>query len=272
MNRLYINPALGTVPISKITPEAVQLWVLGLNMSTGSVRLVHSILSGALTLAMSRAEIQRNPAAKATKSNPTGIRLPRTRPVIDPIFLSRDEYELVLDAIPDHYKLLVEFLAEGTGCRIGESLALTPADVNMRTGKVRFNKTVSCDEHGRVVIGTTKTEASEREIVVPRRILERLDLSHEFVFTTPTGEMIVPQGFRTGAWYRAMKHAELPPHRTPRIHDLRHTHASWLLDQGVSIHAVQQRLGHSNVMTTLRTYGHAAADSEDRILRVLDQH
>ena len=266
--RLHINPTLGTMPISKLTPEAVQLWVYRLDVSAKTVRLAHSVLSGALALAMTRGELQGNPAAKVSKSNPTGIRLPRTHPVTEPVFLSNEEYELVLDVIPVHYKLVVEFLA-ATGCRIGEALALTPANVNMRTGKVKFNRTFSRDENGKCIIGPTKTESSEREIAVPRRILEQLDLSHKHVFTTTQGTILNPCSFRSSVWNRSMRNVDLPVHRVPRIHDLRHTHASWLLNAGVSIHAVQQRLGHSSVMTTLHTYGHAAADSEDRILKIL---
>lgn len=267
MARLHINPTLGETPISKLKPEAVQLWANGLGKSAGTVRLAHSVLSGSLALAVNQGEIDRNPARKASKTS-GGVRLPRTRSDKEPVFLSREEYELFLKAMDDHYKPLVEFLAN-SGCRIGEATALTPADINLRTGKVRFNKTFSPDNHGRFSIGTTKTESSDREIVVPRDILEKLDLSGEHVFTNTIGNQLTQNRFRSGAWAKAAEKSGLPTHRQPGIHDLRHTHASWLLDAGVSIHAVQQRLGHSDVMTTLRIYGHAAADSEDRILNAL---
>ena len=48
----------------------------------------------------------------------------------------------------------------------------------------------------------------------------------------------------------------------PRIHDLRHSHASWLLGQGVPIHVVQARLGHENIATTVDTYGHLLPDAQ----------
>lgn len=270
MARLHINPVFGEKQISKLTPEMIQLWVYALGVSAATMRLAHSVLSGALTMAVARGEITTNPALKASKSHPNGIRLPRTRPTKEPVFLSKDEYALLLKATPERYKPLVEFLA-ATGCRIGEALALMPSDVNIRTGKVRFNKTYSRDENGIFVLGTTKTESSEREIAVPPLILGQLDLSGEFVFTNRQGKQLNRHAFRVGPWRKAVEDSGLPTHRHPRIHDLRHTHASWLLDAGISIHAVQKRLGHSDVMTTLRTYGHAAADSEDRILNVLDQ-
>ena len=56
------------------------------------------------------------------------------------------------------------------------------------------------------------------------------------------------------------------------LSDLRrkNTHASWLLDAGLSLPAIQKRLGHADVMTTLRMYGHPATDSEDKILAALE--
>lgn len=268
LSRRHIIPALGATPVNKLTPELVQLWMLGLTLSPGTVTLLHSILSGALAQSVSRGEIATNPAARWSKTNQTGVRLPRSRSVVTPIFLTDEEYEIVLSAIPDHYETLVEFLYN-TGCRIGEACALKPADVNLHTGKVHFHGTVASDEEGNMVIGATKTESSDREIAVPRRVLNQLDLTQEFVFTTRNGGMLTPDHFRCGAWRKAMTHTGLPKHRTPRIHDLRHTHASRLLNAGISIHAVKERLGHSDIMTTLRTYGHAAGDSESRILDVL---
>lgn len=266
--RLHINPPLGRLPISKLTPETVQLWVNTLNVSASTIRLLHSILSGSLTLAVARREIPENPAAKKSKTNPGGIRLPRTRPVVEPVFLTHDEYRLVIKANQEFYRPLVEFLA-GTGCRIGEALALSPSDVNLKNGKVKFNKTFSVDETGHYAIRPSKTESSEREIAVPRRILEQLDLSKERVFTGRRGGPLRAHHFRT-SWTQAVRNSGLPEHRQPRIHDLRHTHASWLLDAGVSLHAIKNRLGHSDIMTTLQIYGHAAEDSEDRILNVLN--
>lgn len=268
MARVHVNPVFGDKQMDAVTPEMVQRWVNGLDVSAATIRAAHLVLDGALTLAVNRGELASNPARKTSKTYPNGIRLPRKRAVREPVFLSKDEFALILKGTPKHYQPLVEFLA-ATGCRFGEALALTPADVNMRTGKVRFNKSLSQDESGHYEIGTTKTKASEREIAVPSRILEQLDLSKEYVFTTKYGTRMHQQRFRRDHWKTAKNNSGLPAHRLPRIHDLRHTHASWLLDAGISIPAIQKRLGHSDVMTTLRIYGHAAADSEDRILDVL---
>jgi integrase len=57
-----------------------------------------------------------------------------------------------------------------------------------------------------------------------------------------------------------------------RIHDLRHTHAAWLLSAGVSIYLVARRLGHSSTSTTIDIYGHLTTEAMDGVLEVVDQH
>ena len=61
-----------------------------------------------------------------------------------------------------------------------------------------------------------------------------------------------------------------PAHCQPRLHDLRHTHASWLIEAGVNILAIQKRLGHTDIATTMGIYGHLAYGGEDPALAALD--
>jgi len=272
--RLHISPTLGKIRINKLTTEDVQLWLNSLPGTGHYVEHVHMVLKVALAAAVARGEIQTNPARKSSRVAQHGVQLPRTSSKKDPVFLDGDEYALVLKAIPARYQTFVEFLAD-TGCRLGEATALTPADVNLDTGKVRLNKSYSRRSAGDggsrpFTVGTTKTKKSEREISAPQRLLERLDLSGEFVFTNSDRGPINGDSFRCNVWIPAVKASGLKSHRQPRIHDLRHTHASLLIDAGVSLPAVQKRLGHADVMTTLAMYGHPAADSEERILEALE--
>jgi len=262
--RVHIKPTLGSVRINKLTTEQVQQWLNTQTCSSATTALAWGLLFSSLEMAFRKGEIRVNPARKASHTYPEGVRLPRTVRKKAPVFLGRkDEYPLVLKAIPERHRVMVEFLAE-TGCRLGEALALTPADVNLSTGKVHFGKSFS---KGR--LGTTKTEGSDRRIRVAQSVLDKLDLSGEYVFPNQVGKMIHADSWRSDVWQPAMEKSGLPKHRRPRIHDLRHSHASWLLDAGVSLPAIQQRLGHSDVMTTLGIYGHAATGSEDAILAAL---
>jgi integrase len=55
----------------------------------------------------------------------------------------------------------------------------------------------------------------------------------------------------------------------PRIHDLRHTHVSWLIAQGVQLPAISRRLGHESITTTNDRYGHLLPEVDDGLVRVL---
>ena len=84
-----------------------------------------------------------------------------------------------------------------------------------------------------------------------------------------TGAAINADSFRRNVWIPAIVKSGLPKHRRPGLHDLRHTHASRLIDAGIPIVAVSKRLGHSNVSITLSTYAHVAGDADERILAAL---
>jgi integrase len=267
--RLHISPTLGKVRINKLTTEEIQLWLNSLSGTGHYIEHVYMVLNVALAAAVTRGELRQSPARKDG-----GVRLPRTQSKRAPVFLTRDEYALVYQAVPARYQTFVSFLAD-TGCRLGEASALTPADVNLDAGRVRFSKSYSRRGTGDggsrpFTLGNTKTTTSAREIGVPSKMLERLDLSGEFVFTNSDRGPINADSFRCNVWLPAVAKSGLPKHRQPRIHDLRHTHASWLIDAGVSLPAIQKRLGHANVMTTLTMYGHPATDSEERILEALE--
>jgi integrase len=104
---------------------------------------------------------------------------------------------------------------------------------------------------------------SRRTIALPREVLEAvrplLDRSgSEFLFTTTTGRVVMHSNFYNRVWKVACENAKLYP--KPRIHDARHTHASWLIAQGVRLEVVQERLGHEDYTTTRRVYSHLLPD------------
>ena len=260
--RSGIEPALGEVRINQLRDTDVQRWVNAQEGSTGTIRRNHKLLSAALNDAVKRGDIRVNPA--------TGAKIPRRprntdRAPLTPPF-TRGEFELIRKSMHPHYQLLVEFLAE-TGCRFGEAAALTPADVNLDKGTVHFNKSYS-PAGNTYAIGNTKTEESDRIIRVKQSLLERLPAGR-YIFTTQSGDPVKGNAFRAWHWKNALDEAGLPEHRHGHPHDLRHAHATWLLDAGISLPAIQKRLGHAKVMTTLAMYGHPGTDSEDRILAAL---
>lgn len=171
-----------------------------------------------------------------------------------------------------------------------------------RTGPVvRIRRALKWSPDGKFTIGQPKTKKSKRTIAIPREIVPELreHLSQmkpdDLVFTAAGGGMIMHRTFWSDHWrpavWRAQNCAEhtnpdcrcgtTHPERCkmheetaepcrcpgtlsvqPRIHDIRHSHASWLLAAGIPIHVVQIRLGHESIKTTVDTYGHLLPDAQ----------
>ena len=68
---------------------------------------------------------------------------------------------------------------------------------------------------------------------------------------------------------RAVKESGVKP---IRIHDLRHSHATWLINNGVNIVAVSRRLGHASIEQTLKTYTHLLRESENDLITAIEKY
>jgi integrase len=179
--------------------------------------------------------------------------------------------------------------------------ALDPP-LGSRTGPVvRIRRALKWSPDGQYTIGQPKTKKSRRTIAIPRELVPELRdhlatlKADELVFTTVTRKMMHHRTFWSDHWRPAVwraqncaEHTDLScrcgsahPERCkvhediaepchcpgtlsvqPRIHDIRHSHASWLLAAGVPIHVVQIRLGHESIKTTVDTYGHLLPDAQ----------
>lgn len=166
-----------------------------------------------------------------------------------------------------------------TGCRRGEGLALTWEDFDLEKGSVRINKSVTTKtREGAYKITTTKNAASVRSVSLPSFFLKELKEyrleemksangtwdDHLFVFggLRPLAPSTVDHNFAA-----AIKKAGV---KQIRIHDLRHSCASLLISQNISVVGVSRRLGHKNIEQTLNTYAHLMPDDQIRIQNALE--
>jgi integrase len=257
--RIYIAPVIGDIPLAKLTEEDIGRWVTtmaatkgrrtGLPPSANSIRNAHAFLSGALGVAVRRHHIPSNPAA--------GRRLPRTigdddADDIRARMLSRVEFMALLAAITEPWRPLVEFLV-ASGCRWGEVAGLKPSDINRDAGTVRIIRAWKHSASAGYVIGAPKTGRSRRTINVSRSVLDKLDYSHEWLFVNRFGGAVRYHNFRAKIWRPAVERSGLWP--LPKIHDLRHTCASWMLNAGIPITTVSRHLGHESIAITADIYG-----------------
>lgn len=265
-----IGPTLGALPLQSIARDDVAAWVNAMaeNGSSGkTIANKHGFLSAALSAAVPT-HIPFNPAA--------GQKLPETvRQEI--VALTPEEFGRLLDAVPEYWRPLVEFLV-ASGARWGEVTALRPADVNCTEGTVRISRAWKRTYEGGGIgyeIGVPKTKRSNRTINVGKSTLDKLDYSGEFLFLNRAGRPVRGNGFHDRVWKPAVDRVwpstgadgNPIPERLlaprPRIHDLRHSCATWMVLAGVPLPVIQAHLGHESINTTISLYSHVDRKSAE---------
>ncbi|WP_326833950.1 site-specific integrase [Amycolatopsis rhabdoformis] len=274
--KLHINPHLGNKPIDVVDRSDIKRWLNKLDedgdLATKSIANVHGLLSAVFKTAMLEYKLVReNPCA--------GIRLPSSSLPFEATFLTYGEFNILLNHVPERVKPVLHTFAR-TGLRWGELAALEVGDVDLLspTPYLRVTKAVK-RYRGKFYIGPPKTPRSVRTISFPESlvaILAPLVVGRgpsEILFTAAKGGRLRHSNFSRMYWKPAIKAATalhtkggvpIPSRmritKMPRIHDLRHTHASWMIAEGVDLMTVQRRLGHESITTTVDRYGHMVPD------------
>ena len=157
-----------------------------------------------------------------------------------------------------------------TGCREGELLALTKRDVDFRENRLNIDKTYYRSE-GQDVITTPKTEQSVRVIEIPEFLTKEIKEYVDRMYGLTNDDRMFPVGAE--ALQHAMKrYAERSEVKRIRIHDLRHSHVAYLINQGVEPLLIKERLGHKDIKITLNTYGHLYPSRQREIARMLERN
>lgn len=156
------------------------------------------------------------------------------------------------------YKAFFTFLF-WSGCRRGEALALCKDDI--QGNNIHISKAIKHFEHGFLPL---KTDSSERTIQIDDETLEMMkpfiEHANPFIFgeTRSLGIATVQRHFDEAIKLSGVKKI--------RIHDLRHSHATMLINNGVNIVAVSKRLGHSTINQTLKTYTHLLDKTNEEMM------
>ena len=187
-------------------------------------------------------------------------------------YLEGDELKRLLDAMKiDRWRLMTEFLAL-SGLRFGEASALLKSDIDLVKRVIHVNK--NYDSNNKVVT-TPKTSCSVRDIFIQDelvRVLQEIKITmlrqsllygyrvSELLFQNTKGEHI--NFYEYSKYLRVWSNKSLGRAITP--HALRHTHASLLMERGVSIDAISRRLGHENSRITREIYLHVTKKLQDQ--------
>ncbi|AJT50553.1 integrase [Limosilactobacillus mucosae LM1] len=163
-------------------------------------------------------------------------------------------------------------LVAKTGLRYAEALGLTPEDFNFETQELTINKSWDYkSKHGK--FQPTKNKSSNRTVMLDWKTMNQFQQlikdkqSHQPIFV-PRGKRVYNSTINN-ILNRYCKACEIP---VISIHGLRHTHASLLLYEGVSIASVAKWLGHANTTTTQQTYIHIIQELENKDTDKVLQH
>lgn len=263
----YLRPFFGEIPVQDVTPLIVRNWFAHLQtavspktkrpIAPSSATLVKTKLSSVFNFAVKYYGLKSNPCANVSAPRKTAKREMR--------FLTVQEFKKFRECEKnDLYRLAFDTLF-WTGMREGEMLALTPGDI--ADGEININKTYF-KLRGEEIIGTPKTASSVRKISIPAFLQD--ELAPLVRATEPDArifEGVIACTLREHCTRNCAK-ANVP---AIRVHDLRHSHASMLIDRGVQPLLVSERLGHENVTITLSVYSHLYKAKRDDLTAILEK-
>jgi integrase len=272
----HLIPGVGHVALAKLTPADVKSFLnrkLEGGLSPRRVQYIHAVLRSALKTAERWGMVSRNVAK-----------------LVD---VPRAAHHEITPLTPEQAKTLIEkseadrhralwITALGTGLRIGELLGLRWEDVDLDAGRLRVRHGLA-SVGGELVLQEPKTERSRRTLVLPEvvvtalkahRIRQKMDhlvagsrwAGSGHVFATRLGRPHHAATI-TRCFQKALTRAELPD---VRFHDLRHSAATFLLAQGMTLEDVKNQLGHSTIVLTSNTYGHVLEQRKRQVAAAMD--
>ena len=273
----HLVPALGRVPLAKLTPQQIAACygdLLAKGLAARTVQYAHAVLHRALDQAVRWNLVARNPT--------DAVDAPRPQRKEITVF-NAEQAQQFLDAAQDDRLHALYVLALMTGMRQGELLGPRWQDVDLAAGSLSVRRTLVRTSQG-WSWAEPKTAKGRRTIALPalavealrqhrvRQLEERLRAGglwedHDLVFPNHTGKPLERQNVVKRSFRPLLAKAGLP---YIRFHDLRHSAATLLLSLGEHPKVVQERLGHSTIGVTMDTYSHVLPDMQRKAASRLD--
>lgn len=286
-----IRPSIGMLPIALFDEEADAAWVNHLREKGNArktIRNKHGFLSSVMKTGVKLKDVP------LTHNPCLGRKLPKTGTKREMVVLTPEQFILHQQFVPEFWRNLISFLVR-FGTRWSEATALMPKDFDRRNKTVHIQRAWKWTGTRETRLGPPKTDTSDRRLELDDEswgLFEPLLSGSEdkFVFTNTLGNPIRIQSFYNCVWHPSIwlangcvppskkTHPDFSPPRKvpkagmwagiepaathlalgawPRVHDMRHTCASWLIDAGHDLFAISRLLGHESTDTTTRIYGH----------------
>jgi integrase len=269
----HILPTLKDLRVIEVEPPRLQRWVdtLARTLSPATVSMCAALLSAAFKQAVTLTIIPSNPCSVV--SRPKVEQKPMVTWSVEDIakvdaFLRDDPKWLAV------YRLMLT-----TGMRPGELYALTWSDLDFERDMVRIRRTITDNAEGKRVVGATPKGGKTRYVALSRSaraalldwqntlVLRALKADTDYVFPSRRGS---PMGENVwlGMHAHIIQRTGVPP---INLHSLRHTSATLELAAGTPIKIVSERLGHKDILTTMRIYQHISVDLQRSASDAMDE-
>ena len=269
---------MGHIKLKDMRPDHVQSLYntkLESGASNRTVRLIHTVLHIALNQALKIGLIGRNPSDAVIK--------PKLIKKEMKTLTDTQVQTLLFAARGTRHEVLYQ-LAVTTGLREGELLGLKWSDLDWVTRHVKVQRQIQWLSGQGLVFSEPKSAAARRVIVLGTATIEKLRehyqqqqwerlaagdrwVENDLIFPTTKG---TPSNWRSlvRSFKKLLQTSSLP---NIRFHDLRHTAATLMLQQGIHPKVVQERLGHSQVSLTLNTYSHVLPNMQEEAAEKIDE-
>lgn len=260
-----IIPTFGDKKMNEITAVDIIKWqntLLNQEYSPTYLRMIQNQITAIFNHAERFYDLKNNPCKKVDKMG---------RPNAKELnFWTKDEFDTFIQGFVEGEELyrMIFLILFWLGCRVGELLALTPADVDLEKGTVSISKTYYRRDK-QDFITSPKTESSNRKITIPEFLQKELKEFLDRQYGLEPEDRIFPITDRAVQKKMKQKIEELGL-KNIRVHDLRHSHIALLIEKGMQPLVIAQRVGHDSVNTTMNIYGHLYPNKQREVADLLN--
>lgn len=263
----HILPFFGNKPINEIKASDVRRWQAKLmsspnNYSQTYLKKINTELNCIINYAKRFYDLNTNPCGKAGTIGKAKAE--------EMDYWTYDEYIAFREGVKDKPLSYICFeVLYWTGMREGELLALSPTDIDFDNKLISINRTYQ-RIGGKDVFTSPKTRKSKRKIPIPDFLCQELSDYIQSRYMLDADERLFPvtKSYLSHEMIRGCKNTDV---KKIRIHDIRHSHASLLINQGCDALVLADRLGHEKVSTTLNTYSHLFPHKQQELVNNLEQ-
>ena len=261
---LKILPYFGNKRVNDITAADIRQWqneLIKMGYSPTYLKTINNQLSAIFNYAVRYYDLKSNPCAKAGSMGKSKAE--------EMDFWTGEEFRRFIDSVMNKRLSYMAFMTlYWTGMRLGELLALNPKDVDLKKRTISITK--SYQRLGKKdVITPPKTPKSKRVITIPEFLAADIKDYMDSLYDLQEDDRLFPitKYYLEHEMQRGIKESGV---KRIRVHDLRHSHASMLIELGFSPLEIANRLGHEKVETTLNTYAHLYPNKQTKLAERLD--